>query len=213
MTQCYVYKWTHIPTMSWYVGSRTAKNCHPDDGYVCSSRTVKPRILSAPNEWQREIVAQGDRDSMLTLESDILETMDALHDPRSLNRCVGVPRGIAGVPKSDSHKQKLRELNLGKKHKDSSREIMKAKRAGQIICHSDETRLKMSMSHKGKILTEQHRVNISLARKKMPKVRIQCPHCGLEGGQAVMPRWHFDRCRVLVSENPNTISTKEVYTP
>ena len=29
----FVYKWTHIPTQKWYVGSRTAKGCHQADGY------------------------------------------------------------------------------------------------------------------------------------------------------------------------------------
>lgn len=32
-TTAYVYRWTHIPTGKWYVGSRTAKGSHPNDGY------------------------------------------------------------------------------------------------------------------------------------------------------------------------------------
>jgi hypothetical protein len=40
-TIAYVYKWTHIPTSKWYVGSRTAPGCHPDDGYICSSKLIK----------------------------------------------------------------------------------------------------------------------------------------------------------------------------
>ena len=32
-TQAYLYKWIHIPTQKWYVGSRTAKGCHQADGY------------------------------------------------------------------------------------------------------------------------------------------------------------------------------------
>ena len=35
-TQAFLYKWTHIPTQKWYVGSRTAVGCHIDDGYICS---------------------------------------------------------------------------------------------------------------------------------------------------------------------------------
>ena len=31
-TQAFLYKWTHIPTQKWYVGSRTAVGCHIDEG-------------------------------------------------------------------------------------------------------------------------------------------------------------------------------------
>ncbi len=24
---------------------------------------------------------------------------------------------------------------------------------------------------------------------------IKCPHCGMVGGNATMPRWHFDNCK------------------
>lgn len=33
-TQAFLYKWTHIPTQKWYVGSRTAVGCHINDGYI-----------------------------------------------------------------------------------------------------------------------------------------------------------------------------------
>jgi len=47
-----------------------------------------------------------------------------------------------GVPKSESHKEKLREANLGIKHKI-----------------------------------------------------ITCPHCGKEGGERIIKRWHFNNCK------------------
>ncbi len=86
MTQAYVYKWTHLPTMKWYVGSRTAKGCHPDDGYICSSKVIRPLIISKPWEWQREIVEVGDAIEMRELEAEILELFDAAKDPRSFNK-------------------------------------------------------------------------------------------------------------------------------
>jgi hypothetical protein len=51
-TVAYVYKWVHIPTGKWYIGSRTRVGSHPNDGYYCSSKTVKPLILANPNEWK-----------------------------------------------------------------------------------------------------------------------------------------------------------------
>jgi hypothetical protein len=49
-TQAFLYKWTHLPSGKWYVGSRTAKGCHPEDGYYCSSKEVKPLILANPQD-------------------------------------------------------------------------------------------------------------------------------------------------------------------
>lgn len=86
MTTAYVYKWTHLPTLKWYVGSRTRKNCHPNEKYICSSKIVKPLILANPNEWTREIIATGDPEEMSKLEGEILQTFDAKNDPRSFNQ-------------------------------------------------------------------------------------------------------------------------------
>jgi hypothetical protein len=83
---CYVYKWTHIPTLRWYVGSKTRKYSHPDDGYICSSRVVKPMILECPDEWERIIIAVGSAAEMRELEDQILEVFDAANDPRSYNQ-------------------------------------------------------------------------------------------------------------------------------
>lgn len=56
MTLAYVYKWTELATGKWYVGARGARGCHPDDGYICSSKVVKPLILANPDGWKREIL-------------------------------------------------------------------------------------------------------------------------------------------------------------
>lgn len=84
--QCFVYKWTHIPTLKWYVGSRTNKKAHLNDGYICSSKTVKKLINANPNQWQRTIIATGSKEEMYNLETEILQLFDARNDIRSFNR-------------------------------------------------------------------------------------------------------------------------------
>lgn len=103
-TVAYVYKWTHIPTLRWYVGCRYATGCHPDDGYICSSKIVKPLIKANPEEWRREIIAVGSKVDMLELEHEILTLFDAAKDSRSFNKNNGGGKffGQQG-PLSDIH--------------------------------------------------------------------------------------------------------------
>ena len=99
MTQAFVYKWIHLPTGKWYIGSRTAAGCHINDGYICSSKYVKPLIKECPNEWHRAILCIGHPKEMLDLEIRILKALDARKDPLSLNRSNGTgPGGCVGKP-------------------------------------------------------------------------------------------------------------------
>jgi hypothetical protein len=82
----FVYKWTHLPTGRWYIGSRTNKKAHPDDGYICSSVIVKPLIQTSPSEWEREILHFGSAKEMRQKESQLLRLYDAANNPMSFNR-------------------------------------------------------------------------------------------------------------------------------
>lgn len=190
MTQAYVYKWTHTPSLRWYVGSRTRQGCHPNDGYICSSRTVKPLIQANPEEWTRTIIATGTPEDMLDLELEILDLFDALTDPRSLNQSSGWPKGVLGMPKTDEHKEKLRRINLGKRHTDAAREKMKAKRALQ--------------TSSGWRWTEESKSRV----RGQPKLRCSCLFCKREMIVQALGRYHKHCNITLVSENPNE-STKE----
>jgi hypothetical protein len=85
-TQAYLYRWTQISTGMWYEGSRTAKGCHPDDGYICSSKIVKKLILKTPEDWLRNILVIGDPLYIRNLENARLLSIDAARDPQSYNR-------------------------------------------------------------------------------------------------------------------------------
>jgi len=129
----YVYKWTHIPTLNWYVGVRTKTGCNPDDGYICSSKLVKPMIILHPDEWQRQIVATGSVEEMLELEVELLTAADAKNDPRSYNKHNGDGKfTVTGKPKSEEHKAKLRLWNTGRKLSQDTKQKMSALRSGKV---------------------------------------------------------------------------------
>lgn len=92
---------------------------------------------------------------------------------------------------SDEHKKKLSSKlmgnDYGKYQSDETRE-KKRKRFKELNPGknpSDETRKKMSENRKG----------IPSLNKGIPRKKITCPHCGKEGGEGLMHRWHFNNCK------------------
>lgn len=121
METSYVYKWTHKPTQKWYIGSRTCKTAHPDDGYICSSKIVKPLILANPEEWERKIIAIGNSKEMRKKESELLRLYNAKRNPMSYNRSnLGGAMENAGRKNGDTNKiyklyPEYKPLTLSKK--------------------------------------------------------------------------------------------------
>lgn len=113
-TQAYLYKWTHVPTKKWYVGSRTAAGSNPLDGYFCSSKIVKPMIMAAPTEWKREILAIGNPKYILDLEVQYLTSIDAKNDSMSFNRHNGDGKFTStGITASDATRKKMSASRVG----------------------------------------------------------------------------------------------------
>jgi hypothetical protein len=108
---CFVYKWTELSTGKWYIGSRTKKGCHINDGYICSSKIVKPLIEKNKNDWVREIIAIGSAKAMREFETKLLQELNASNDNMSYNRSNwGGPVQGAGRKKGSTEKIKASEI-------------------------------------------------------------------------------------------------------
>jgi hypothetical protein len=65
-----------------------------------------------------------------------------------------------------------------------------------------EHRKKLSISSKGNKSnlgirkTEETKEKIRNAQKGIPRKKSVCPHCGKEGNNSTMHRWHFDKCPI-----------------
>lgn len=170
-TQAFVYKWTHLPTLRWYVGSRTAEGCHPEDGYICSSRQVRPLVESQADQWTRTIIAQGSPQAMLELETTILETLDARNDPRSYNQHNGDGRftttGTVAWNKGLKKPRGTPSWNSGKK----APQISKAKKGkpapNKGVPMSEEQRLKMIELHRNRSPETCRKLSEALTGRKM----------------------------------------------
>ena len=130
MTQAFVYRWTHIPTGRWYIGSRTKKGCHIEDGYICSSRLVLPLVQAHPEEWRRDILALGLPQDMRKLETELLKNANAARNPQSFNQSNGLwdPGNRLGGKESAITRERKRKAHTGKKRPDHSRLLTGKKR-------------------------------------------------------------------------------------
>lgn len=173
---CFVYKWTQLSTAKWYIGSHTSKTAHPDDGYICSSKIVKPMILENPNDWVRSILETGTAKTMVELEHELLTCLNAAKSEYSYNR-------TNGSAKFSSN---------GFIHSNEAKCKMSIARKG--VSKSDEHRVNMSNASKGKTKSDTHRANMSKARSLQHK--IECPHCSKTGSITTMKRWHYDNCKL-----------------
>jgi hypothetical protein len=176
MSKAYIYKWTHIPTSKWYIGVRTREGCHPDDGYICSSKIVKPLILKTPLDWCREILHIGEPKEMLELESKILTELDAKNDQNSYNLHNGDGKFTTrGICMSDKWKQKISEGNSGKKRSEEAIENYKRANSEKAKDPNYLAKLKkpkpighgekVSAATRGVSKSDEHRASMSKARK------------------------------------------------
>lgn len=93
-----------------------------------------------------------------------------------------------GIPKTEDHVRNW---------KDS-----RAAGAGWVCPEHKKEKQKAEMVGEGnpmfgKTHDEEARRKISEANK----VKVICPHCGKQGGIAIMKRWHFSKCKTLDSNS------------
>lgn len=219
-TIAYLYRWIHLPTGKWYIGSRSAKGCHPNDGYVCSSEIVKPLILENIREWHRDILVIGDPEYITTLETKFLILLDAKHDPMSFNKHNGdgiyVMHGDKNPMKIPATAKKVADAIRGNNHWTKQLGNRTHPQKGQkrpTITGSlhpnkkKENALKISNSHKGKsheyalgdnnVMRNPHVVaklsgdNHWTAKHE----KSRCPHCGIVCTKSNFTRWHGPNCK------------------
>ena len=185
-TLAYLYKWTEISTGKWYIGARYANGCHPADGYICSSKIVKPLILENAANWQRTILCIGKPADIVKLESDYLTILNAKADLMSFNKhngdgkfsSLGKPSTLKGRvgnrkghPTTEEHKAKISAAKKGQpahnKGKPSPLKGMPSTREWKA--QSDDSNQKRSIALKGIPKSAEHNAKVSAALRNKSK--------------------------------------------
>lgn len=220
-TYAYLYKWTQLSTGMWYIGSRTAKGCHPDDGYICSSKIVKPLIVENTDDWQREILCVGAPRYIRTLEGLILSFLDAKSDCNSYNlNNADAKFSTQGTHHTDEWKRTngIRTAERNRKMVEEGVHVFVQENNPSARRVKEGTHHFLADSYLRKSLDEaqRERVRAGSHHWKSPEhaqatstrtkeaiasgnhpfgQMVTCPHCGKTGPRASLARWHFDNCR------------------
>lgn len=161
--EAFVYCWTDHKTNKLYVGSHKGST---NDGYICSSKIMKEQYNERPEDFTRQIIAEGKYEDIRKLESKILDIVDARLNEDFYNQHNG--NGDFYLKgHSVQARKKISIANTGKKRPDVS---IKNKKGLSI-----ESRKKISKNHKdvsgsnnplyGKKHTEESKQKMSKAQK------------------------------------------------
>ena len=189
-TLAYLYKWTDISTGKWYIGARYASGCYPDDGYICSSKIVKPMILENADNWQRTILCIGNPTDIVKLETNYLTVLNAKSDPMSYNKhngdgkfsSLGKPsalKGRVGNRKghvtTDEHKAKISASRKGQPaHNKGTPSVRKGLPAARDWkAQPEEANQKRSAALKGIPKSAEHNAKVSAALTG-PRPKVVC---------------------------------------
>jgi hypothetical protein len=154
----YIYKTTCLITNKYYIGMHSAYTL--DDGYLGSGTIIRRSIRKYGKENHvREIIEFCKSKEDLPIRESQIITESVLADPLCINLRLGGSGNSGGhrssgwkmPPMTDEHRANLKIARNNRKP------------------ISDDTRKKMSDSHKGKVRTEEHKKNNREALKKSEK--------------------------------------------
>ena len=134
----------------FYYGVRYARNCSPADlwtTYFTSSADVKRlrKTLGEPTVIEvRKTFA--DRSTACLWEHKVLRRLNAVKREDFINRSLGGALFWSGMRQSDEHREKRRKAWIGRKHSEESRAKMSESHKGQRRVgwhHTEETKQKL----------------------------------------------------------------------
>lgn len=109
-----------------------------------------------------------------------------------------------GRPCSLETREKIRQGNLKRNPTSDETRQKLSEAAKRRKGFTPEGRAKVVEANKARVWTDEmreklHQHNLgkpNTAQKGKPQAQFVCPHCGKQGGNSIMKRWHMDKCKL-----------------
>lgn len=204
----YVYAYVRLDGTPYYIGKGKGKRAYSKRHSVWVPTRESGQIVILENNLT-EVGA-------LAIERRLIRWWGKKHEGGLLYNKADGGEGKTGYgvsrPHTEETRQKISKAKMGKSYTGltaANRETGEKRRGIKL---SKETCQKISEAQKGRVMTEEHKANLSkagvgrpvseetrekmrdkLAGRKLEKVI--CPHCGKVGAGGTMNRWHLDNCK------------------
>lgn len=163
MTHYYLYRVANKVNGKIYVGVH--KTQRPDDGYMGSGKVIRDAIRKhGPENFEKEILETFDNAAdMFKREAEVV-TEEFLARPDVYNLRRGGHGGFDYINSSGLN-------NLDGKHRKARAALgVKYPRGTAFVCHSDETKRKISEANKGRSGTFTGKRHTILTRQKLSEI-------------------------------------------
>jgi NUMOD3 motif len=166
MAQGFTYCWSDHLTAKVYVGVHLG---NPNDGYICSSKTMLSAYKNRPNDFTREILFSGYYDECAKFEISLIKGLFKTNPETYYNRSVGKK-----ILFDDEIKNKMKSKAVGRKLSNLTIEKISKAKQGKTsprkgISLSQEIKEKISKSKKGMRVGYQHSQD---AKEKMSLAKL-----------------------------------------
>lgn len=221
-----IYKTTNTVNNKIYIGYHFQESDpHQFDGYLGSGDKLLRAIRKyGSDKFYRETLYVFDTEQVaLEKESEIVnESFIKRNDVYNITVGGGLPPSQKGIPKSDSHKQKIGISQKGKIVAETTKTKISQSLTGTKRGKRDPVTVsKISESLKGHRHNESSKQKMSdnhwdCAGENNPcfgktgsehpafgtkRKLINCPHCLEDVPVNVAERWHFDNCRSKITKS------------
>lgn len=167
--EAFVYCWTDKSNNKLYVGSHKGSI---DDGYVCSSKIMMKEYNKRPQDFSRQIIAEGNLEDIRKLESKILQSVSARINEDFYNQHDNDGFYFEGWKKGQFTEEHRRKMSLAAKKRVRSKEHLEKLHAGRRSSkNSAEHSAALIASRLGSKHTEETKNKMKEAKSKISAER------------------------------------------